>query len=551
MTELSGASRPSIGDYLIRRIRETGCRHVFGVPGDYVLNFYAMLDRSPLRVINTCDEQGAGFAADAYARMQGFGVVCATYMIGGLKLLNTTAQAYAERSPVLVIAGAPGYRERERHPLLHHRAKEYDDQFRMLERVTVASADLRDPATAFREIDRVIAEIVRTKRPGCIELPRDMVDMVPVGDLPSPVPVAAARDGRPADEVVERVAAVLDGAERPVIVAGVEVARFGLEPAVRELAARTGIPIVATFLGKSAVDETDPRYLGVYSGAVGDEAVREYVESSDCLLLLGVLLTDVNLGGNTAVLDPERMISLSAGGCSIGREACPVPGLELLPALARRSLRVHDRSTAPTPVRERTPAFAPTPARLTTERLVLALNAFVDETTVLIADVGDAVMMSMDVTTRAPGRFLCPVYYSSLGFAVPAAVGVQAARPDLRPLVLVGDGAFQMTGMEVSIAARYGMNPIVFVLNNAGFGTERPMIDGSFNDVAQWRYHLVPTLLGSGKGYLVTTEDELAAALAEARKSKELSVLEVVLAPDDISPQLRRLCRRLAEGVKR
>jgi TPP-dependent 2-oxoacid decarboxylase len=202
-------------------------------------------------------------------------------------------------------------------------------------------------------------------------------------------------------------------------------------------------------------------------------------------------------------------------------------------------------------VRERTPAFAPTPARLTTGRLVLALNAFVDATTVLLADVGDAAMMSMDVTTRAPGRFLCPVYYSSLGFAVPAAVGVQAARPELRPLVLVGDGAFQMTGMEVSVAARYGMNPIVVVLNNGGFGTERPMIDGPFNDVAQWRYHLVPAVLGSGKGYLVGTEDELAAALAEARESEELSVLEVVLAPDDISPQLRRLCERLAKGVKR
>jgi indolepyruvate decarboxylase len=550
MTEPSGASPPSIGDYLIRRICETGSRHVFGVPGDYVLNFYAMLDRSPLRVINTCDEQGAGFAADAYARMQGFGVVCATYMVGGLKLLNTTAQAYAERSPVLVVAGAPGYRERERHPLLHHRAKEYDDQLRMLERVTVAAADLGDPATAFREIDRVIAEIVRTKRPGYIELPRDMVDVVPGGGPPSPVR-AIDLEGRLAVGVVERVAAVLDGAERPVIVAGVEVARYGLESAVRELAARTGIPIVSTFLGKSVVDETDPRYLGVYSGAVGDESVRQYVESSDCLLLLGVLLTDVNLGGNTAVLDPERMISLSADGCRIGREACPVPGLALLPALARRDLRVHDRSAAPAPVRERTPAFTPTAARLTTERLFLALNAFVDEATVLIADVGDAVMMSMDVTTRAPGRFLCPVYYSSLGFAVPAAVGVQAARPELRPLVLVGDGAFQMTGMEVSVAARYGMNPIVVVLNNGGFGTERPMIDGPFNDVAQWRYHLVPAMLGSGKGYLVTTEDELAAALAEARGSGELSVIEVVLAPDDISPQLRRLCERLAKGVRR
>lgn len=175
MTESSEAAGPSTGEYLIRRICETGTGHVFGVPGDYILNFYAPLDRSLLEVINTCDEQGAGFAADAYARMQGFGVACATYVVGELKLLNTTAQAHAEKSPVLVVAGAPGYRERERHPL-HHRAREYDDQLRMFERVTVASTDLRDPATAFQEIDRVIAEIVRSKRPGFIELPRDMVN---------------------------------------------------------------------------------------------------------------------------------------------------------------------------------------------------------------------------------------------------------------------------------------------------------------------------------------------------------------------------------------
>src|SRR5512136_3363815 len=99
---------PSIGEYLIDRLYALGVRHVFGIPGDYVLGFYDLLAKSKLRVINTCDEQGAGFAADAYARVRGLGAVCITYCVGGLKLANTTAEAFAEKSPVGVIRGAPG-----------------------------------------------------------------------------------------------------------------------------------------------------------------------------------------------------------------------------------------------------------------------------------------------------------------------------------------------------------------------------------------------------------------------------------------------------------
>ena len=160
-------------------------------------------------------------------------------------------------------------------------------------------------------------------------------------------------------------------------------------------------------------------------------------------------------------------------------------------------------------------------------------------------------MGSMAITIPRPNQFLCPIYYSSLGFSVPAAIGVKAARPGLRPLVLVGDGAFQMTGMEVSTAARYRMDPIVIVLNNGGFGTERPMIDGPFNDVAPWQYHRIPDIIGAGRGYLVTTEDELAGALTAAKESNDLSIIEVVIDPNDITPQLRRMCERLAKGVKR
>src|ERR1700694_1671019 len=169
------ASSPSIGQYLIDQLYDHGVRHVFGIPGDYVLGFYDQLSKSKLRIINTCDEQGAGFAADAYARVRGLGAVCITYCVGGLKVANTTAEAFAEKSPVVVISGAPGMKEREKNPLLHHKVREFDTQKKVFDQLTVASTVLSDPQTAFQEVDRVLHAALRYKRPVYIELPRDRV----------------------------------------------------------------------------------------------------------------------------------------------------------------------------------------------------------------------------------------------------------------------------------------------------------------------------------------------------------------------------------------
>src|SRR2546428_3392456 len=168
---------PSIGEYLIRQLYAYGVRHVFGIPGDYVLGFYDQLAKSKLRLINTCDEQGAGFAADAYARVRGLGAVCITYCVGGLKVANTTAEAFAEKSPVVVISGAPGMKEREKNPLLHHKVREFDTQKKVFEQLTIAAAVLDDPQTALAEIDRVLNMAMRFKRPVYLELPRDRVDV--------------------------------------------------------------------------------------------------------------------------------------------------------------------------------------------------------------------------------------------------------------------------------------------------------------------------------------------------------------------------------------
>src|SRR5215813_1415839 len=172
MLVVCGMNRsPSIGQYLIDRLYAHGVRHIFGIPGDYVLGFYDMLLKSKLKIITTCDEQGAGFAADAYARVRGLGAVCVTYCVGGLKVANTTAEAFAEKSPVVIISGAPGIKEREKNTLLHHKVREFDTQKKVFDQLRPPSTDLSDPQTAFQEIDRVLHTALRYKRPVYIELP--------------------------------------------------------------------------------------------------------------------------------------------------------------------------------------------------------------------------------------------------------------------------------------------------------------------------------------------------------------------------------------------
>jgi indolepyruvate decarboxylase len=542
---------PSIGDYLIQRLYAHGVRHVFGIPGDYVLGFYDQLARSKLRLINTCDEQGAGFAADAYARVRGLGAVCVTYCVGGLKLTNTTAEAFAEKSPVVVISGAPGMKEREKNPLLHHKVREFDTQKKVFEQLTIASTVLSDPQTAFQEIDRVLHAALRFKRPVYIELPRDLV-AVPGIPHHKTADIHERSDAKSLREALAEAERMINAARRPVILADVEVHRFGLQDQLLKLARKTNIPVAATVLGKSVIGEDHPFYLGIYEGAMGREDVRHYVESSDCVILLGAFMTDINLGIYTARLDPARSIYATSERLSIRYHSYEeVRFKDFVGGLLRVRLRKRKLGQIPRPPQIiLQPARRSLPKALTVKRLFERLNAFLSDSTVVVADVGDALFGAADLFIRERTEFISPAYYTSMGFAVPASIGAQLANRKLRPLVLVGDGAFQMTGMELATVARYGLNPVVVLLNNRGYGTERHMQDGPYNDVWPWQYHRLPEILGAGRGFVVETEAELDRALVEAERwTKSFCLLEVRLAPLDRSPALARLATRLARRI--
>ena len=305
------AAMTTIGGYLIDRLHSMGVGHVFGIPGDYILTLYKMLEESPIELVGMTREDGAGFAADAYARIRGLGCVCVTYCVGGLSTCNSVAGAYAEKSPVVVLSGSPGLSERDRNPLLHHKVKDFSTQFEVFEKITVASAVLDDPLTAFLEIDRVLGAAIRYKRPVYLEIPRDLVT------APMVVPHRPPSGPPPSDpdalrEAIEEASALLTSARRPMILADVEVHRFGLQDELIALAEGAGLPIATTILGKSVVSEGHPLFVGVYEGAMGRAEVAECVEDSDCLLMLGCFLTDINLGIFTAKLDPSRCIDATS-----------------------------------------------------------------------------------------------------------------------------------------------------------------------------------------------------------------------------------------------
>ena len=541
----------SIGGYLIRRLQEYGVADVFGIPGDFCLQFYGMLEGSDLRVVGTTREDCAGYAADAYARVHGMGALCVTYCVGGLSVCNSVAGAFAEKSPVVVITGSPGVAERENDPLLHHRVRDFDTQRAVFEKITVANAVLDDPLTAFREIDRCLAAAHRYKRPVYIEIPRDCVRL----ENPHPhEPTQIAEKGDPdaLAAALDAAKRLIESAEKPVILAGVEMHRFGLREEVLKLAEAHDIPICSTLLGKSIVSESHPLFVGVYEGAMGRPVVTEFVEDSDCVILLGTFMSDINLGIFTARLDPGKCVYATSEKLRVKQSHFPgVLLTDFVRDLAAAAMTVSKR---PLPAERATvhAGFELNPsAKLTTKQLFGRVNKLLqEEELVVVADVGDCLFGASDLTIQKHTEFLSPAYYTSMGFAIPASVGVQAADVKNRPLVLVGDGAFQMTSLELSTGLKHGFNPIVVVLNNKGYTTERFLAEGPFNDIPNWNYHRMPDLLGGGWGFECKTEGDLDKALTAALANKDsFTLLNCHLDKLDTSPALIRLGEKLSEAV--
>src|ERR1044072_2262466 len=288
----SNPPMPTLETALLQALKDHGAREIFGIPGDFVLPLFKVIEESRILPHFTLSHEPAvGFAADAAARYHpGLGVAVVTYGAGAFNVVNAIAGAYAERSPVVVIAGAPGARERSGGFLLHHQARTADTQLAIFREVTCDQAVLNDPATAPAEIARVLRSARERSLPVYIEFPRDMVaaqvERVRMCPPRASDPAALA-------ECADEITARLSNARSPVIIVDVEIRRYGIEDRITALARKLNVPVVTTFMGRGLLEKSDV-LIGTYFGSAGAADVSAVVDRADLTLLLGVILSDTN-----------------------------------------------------------------------------------------------------------------------------------------------------------------------------------------------------------------------------------------------------------------
>ena len=542
----------TVGEFLRNRLVDEGIGHIFGIPGDYVLDLYRECWDDPrIDVINNTDENHSGFAADAYARIAGTGCLLVTYSVGASKVINAVQCAFAERSPMVVISGAPGLSERREGFLLHHMVNTFDSQQKLFAEITCANIAIDDPATAPRLIDAAFRAMRENLRPIYIEIPRDVVKMeIPDAALAAPAPAADnPTDKEDLAACISEISAWLAFSQRPVILAGVETARCGLSEKLIKFAEAHRIPIALALHSKSLINEDHPLFAGIYGGTASNDATIKLVEESDCLLILGDIRTDMALNFQPAKFKKPQVIEATIDQIRVRSHSYPAirfqdfcDALFQIPGTPRPQPSVP--SGFPLPVWNPESGKA-----ITTAGLLSAINHHLSAKLAVIADVGDVMFGASDLHIHSSYAFLSPAYYTSMGSAIPGAVGVAFARPDVLPVVLVGDGAFQMSCTELSTLARYKKSAIVVVLNNDGYTTERYLLEGDFNDLPMWNYERIVDVIGGGTGWVVRTETDLAAALDTALKCGGVHVLNVHVDRYDVSPGLRRVTEGLAQRI--
>ena len=518
----------TVSTYLIARLRDCGVRHLFGIPGDYVLPFFDTLvsDVSPVEHVGTCNELNAGYAADGYARLRGFGALATTYGPGAFSAITAIAGAYAESVPMILISGAPATIELSKSRRLHHVVgTDIELSLNLFRPITAGALRLMDAARAPAEIDELLKLSLKTSQPVYLEIPYDVqvAECAPPTTWSYTLPVS---DPVTLRALIEEIVALVQHAGSTVLLPGKFVERNQLQNVLLELVEKTGFPTVTGMDGKASYLEHLPECIGCYQGLQSEDAVHSAVAKAGVILALGWEQTEFNTGMYTETLDPERLVQVlhdhvvTPNGTYTG-----VYIWDLLPALrdALPNTRGHLDSEFPDAfVYSPSSKFVPVAnAKITTDRLFQRMAHFLREGDIVTYDTG-AFVTGTRMRHPKGSLHLGNGNWGCLGQGFGGTVGLAFANddPNRRVINLEGDGSFHMTANEVSTLVGHRKNVTIIVLNNEGYTAERliePNKETPYNDIQVWNYHKLSSAFGgpeSMNGVEVFTEGELEDALA-------------------------------------
>ncbi|KAF5100999.1 hypothetical protein DV451_002339 [Geotrichum candidum] len=533
-----------VGTYLFNRIRQLGINSIFGLPGDFNL---ALLDHisevEGLRWVGNTNELNAGYAADGYSRLKSLAVLITTFGVGELSTVNAIAGAFAEHVGLLHIVGVPAQSSENKKLLLHHTLGngDYKVYARISKELSKKVIILEDSETAPHRIDDALRTAFISQRPVYLAIPTN------VGELPvrkelleTPIDlVPPSNDPESEKEVVDRVLRLIEHANNPVILVDACANRHDVREETARLAEVTQFPVFTTPMGKSAFDEDNDRFGGVYIGSLSSPEVAKVVESSDLILSVGALLSDFNTGSFSYGYNTNNLVEFHSDHIKIKRAT--YEGVSMKPVLRELATRITPRDPAlavPVP-KAQSVLTAPKNTTLTQDYLWANLSSFLRPGDVIVSETGTS---SFGITkTTFPNHTvgISQVLYGSIGYSVGAALGaalaIEEIDPSRRVILLVGDGSLQLTAQAISTMIRWNLNPYLFVLNNDGYTIER-LIHGptsSYNDINPWRYTQLLEVFNAQnyQNYSIKTTGELDDIFEseEFAKPNKIRLIELVL----------------------
>jgi indolepyruvate decarboxylase len=557
------AATTTAAKYILTRLSQHGVNMLFGVPGATCDPLFAAARSTGMAVVVNSSDLEAGYAADGFARMRGLGAVAVTYGVGTMSLLPAIGGAYAERSPVVLINGGPSAEDlrlqKELGTLFSHSIGREKTDLTIFREVTEYAARAEKASDVPKVVDTALRTALTAQRPVYIEIPKHLWDAkcpAPEGALDVSL-TPSGQESLIAAELIEKLRA----ASRPVLLLGIEVQRYGLENAVTALVEKLQLPWATTMLAKSVIPEQTAGFVGVYGGERAVPSVKKIIEGADAVLAIGCVMGRQYRRLVTQSRDKLMLLANQAAqqgrGPAIKAALAPVlaelqrqpwqPNPEHIERTRHPGLSFRQRrASVPAP---KGAAGAMAERGLTYDEVLEEVSGFLDESFIAITDTSLSMYPAAELNVTGRKGFLCNAVWQAIGYSVGAAVGVGLAQ-DRRPLVICGDGGFQMTAQSLSTMAQRKMRAVVIVLDNGHYGIEQWLLDPRFfRDPAtpllpylalnRWNYAELAKSLGFSSAKMVEALPDLRQLLADSKNSPGPVLIHALIKPRDVPSVLR------------
>lgn len=539
-----------VADYLIQELNKLGIEDFFGLPGDYNFNIlYAIDDHKNTNWVGCTNELNAGYAADGYARVKGYGALVTTFGVGELSAVNAIAGSFAENIPVIHIAGAPATKFIKKNALIHHNFlnPDYYAFERVFSNVTETTAFL-DENNAKTEIDRILSVFVNQKRPVYVSIPMDIC-LLEIENTPH-LEIAQS-DEATLNEVVEKALTLINKAEYPLILGDVLVKRYRARKEFDKLMEKSQFPVSNLLMGKGIIEADNPKYLGTFLSEYENINAHNALQESDCVVSVGVINSDLNTYRSGLPFKPGDFVEIQGTYTIIQHEK--YENVLMKDVLAKLADKIQSKNI---PLPEKKPSFEKVTqaddTKLSAKYIYPRMQDFLQPNDIIFVETGiiphgfapTRLPKNMDVNTQT--------LWGSIGWATPASFGGQMAAKDRRTILITGEGSHQLTCTEISTMMRNNLKPIVIVINNAGYTIERILSNDPwdfFNEISEWDYSKLPQVF-KGDVWVAQARTNLefdnVLKQAELEQKSRMCYIEIFTEKMD----LPNLTAKIAESVK-